>query len=114
MTCAPTCTSRSSRTRFGASTFTTSSRRTGPESRRERAESERFKRFTYDDLIQRDKASLDLIWLRDESLEDTDNLPAPEIIAQEIIEDLEAALAEFAAVADSLGRSGGPGESDSS
>ena len=75
-----------------------------PESHRERAESERFKRFTYDELIQRDKVSLDLIWLRDDSLEDMDNLPPPEVIAQEIVEDLEAALVEFTAVADSLAR----------
>lgn len=40
--------------------------------------------------------SLDLVWLRDESLEDMDNLPPPEVIAQEIVEDLEVALAEFA------------------
>jgi type I restriction enzyme M protein len=53
--------------------------------------------------MARDKASLDIFWLRDESLEDTDNLPAPEVIAAEIVEDLEAALAEFAAVASSLG-----------
>src|SRR5206468_324976 len=72
------------------------------ENRRERAESERFKRFPYDKLIQRDKVSLDLIWLRDDSLEDTDNLPPPGVIAQEIVEDLEAALAEFAAIAESL------------
>jgi type I restriction enzyme M protein len=77
-----------------------------PESRNGRAGSDRFKRFTYDDLVQRDKASLDLIWLRDDSLEDTDNLPPPEVIAQEIVEDLEAALAEFAAIARSL--EGGP------
>ena len=68
----------------------------------ERAESERFRRFGYEELIQRDKASLDLIWLRDESLENMDDLPPPEIIAQEIVEDLEAALAQFAAVAESL------------
>ena len=76
-----------------------------PESRSARAESERFKRFAYDELIQRDKTSLDLIWLRDESLEDIDNLPAPELIAQEIVEDLEAALAQFAAVAEALSSS---------
>ena len=77
-----------------------------PESRRDRVESERFKRFGYDELIQRDKVSLDLIWLRDDSLEDMDNLPPPEVIAQEIVEDLEAALAEFAAIAASLRGSG--------
>lgn len=41
----------------------------------------------------------DITWLRDESLEDMVNLPAPEIIAREIVEDLTAALAEFEAVA---------------
>jgi len=68
----------------------------------EREETERFKRFTYDELLQRDKVSLDITWLRDDSLEDIDNLPPPEIIAQEIVEDLEAALSEFAAIATSL------------
>jgi type I restriction enzyme M protein len=73
-----------------------------PGERHRREESERFKRFGYDELLQRDKVSLDLTWLRDESLEDLDNLPPPEVIAQEIVEDLEAALAEFSAVAESL------------
>jgi type I restriction enzyme M protein len=72
--------------------------------RRKRQESERFRRFTYDELVQRDKASLDVFWLRDESLEDTDNLPAPEIIAAEIVEDLEAALAQFSEIAASLAK----------
>lgn len=65
-------------------------------------ESARFKPFAYDDLVARDKANLDLIWLRDESLEDADSLPPPAVIAREIVDDLEAALAEFAAVADAL------------
>src|SRR5438128_45985 len=73
-----------------------------PEARAAREESERFHRFAYDELLQRDKVSLDITWLRDESLEDVDNLPPPEVIAQEIVEDLQAALAEFAAIADSL------------
>jgi type I restriction enzyme M protein len=68
-----------------------------------REETERFRRFTYEELLQRDKVSLDLVWLRDESLEDLENLPPPDVIAQEIVEDLEAALAEFSAVAESLG-----------
>ena len=67
-----------------------------------RVETERFKPFTYDELIVRDKTSLDIFWIRDESLEDTDNLPPPEVIAAEIVEDLQAALAEFFAVATSL------------
>jgi type I restriction enzyme M protein len=73
-----------------------------PEKRNERVESERFRRFTYDELMQRDKASLDVFWLRDESLEDGENLPPPEVLAAEIVEDLEAALAQFAEVAETL------------
>jgi type I restriction enzyme M protein len=73
-----------------------------PEARGERRESERFRRFAYDELLRRDKVSLDITWLRDESLEDVDNLPPPEVIAQEIIEDLEASLTEFSAIAESL------------
>jgi type I restriction enzyme M protein len=73
-----------------------------PEDRATRVESERFKLFTYDELLQRDKVSLDLIWLRDESLEDSANLPPPDVIAREIVEDLEAALSEFAQIAESL------------
>jgi len=80
--------------------------------RAERVETERFHSFTYDELIARDKANLDLTWLRDESLEDLDNLPAPEVIAREIVEDLTAALAEFEAVAAALDAAteGAPGE----
>ncbi len=70
--------------------------------RSERAETERFHSFSYDELVARDKANLDITWLRDESLEDLDSLPAPEVIAREIVEDLTAALAEFEAVAAAL------------
>jgi type I restriction enzyme M protein len=65
-------------------------------------EDSRWRSFTYDELLARDKVNLDITWLRDESLEDLDNLPAPEIIAREIVEDLTAALAEFEAVAAGL------------
>ena len=75
-----------------------------PVNRQERTESERFRPFSYEELVARDKASLDIFWLRDDSLEDTDNLPPPEVIAQEIVEDLEAALAQFGEVASSLSR----------
>jgi type I restriction enzyme M protein len=81
-----------------------------PEARHEREESERFQRFTYEELLQRDKVSLDITWLRDESLEDVDNLPPPEVIAQEIVDDLEAALSEFAQLANTL-RTGRPAAS---
>lgn len=67
-----------------------------------RAESERWRPFAYDELLARDKVNLDITWLRDDSLEDADNLPAPDVIAREIVEDLTAALAEFEAVATAL------------
>ncbi len=73
-----------------------------PKNRHERTESERFKPFSYKELLQREKVSLDLIWLRDELLEDSASLPPPDVLAQEIAEDLEAALAEFAQIAESL------------
>ena len=49
-----------------------------------------------------DKLNLDIFWLKDESLEDSANLPAPDVIAQEIVEDLEAALQQFAAISNDL------------
>jgi len=70
--------------------------------RSERIESERFHSFAHDELVARDKSNLDITWLREDSLEDLDNLPAPEVIAREIVEDLTAALAEFEAVATAL------------
>jgi len=73
-----------------------------PGERHLREEAERFRRFSYDDLIQRDKVSLDITWLRDASLEDVDDLPPPDVLAQEIVDDLEAAIAEFSAVAEGL------------
>jgi len=76
--------------------------RYNPANRHERAETERFRPFTYQELTARDKASLDIFWLRDKTLEDTDNLPPPHIIAAEIVEDLEAALAQFAEIAQTL------------
>ena len=78
--------------------------RYNPGNRHERTETEQFRAFSHDELIARDKASLDIFWLRDESLEDTDNLPSPEVIAAEIVEDLQAALAEFAEIAATLGK----------
>ena len=73
-----------------------------PKNRHTRKESERFKSFTYDELLKRDKVNLDIFWLKDEALEESANLPAPEIIAQEITDDLEAALEQFATIAEDL------------
>jgi type I restriction enzyme M protein len=74
-----------------------------PENRHERQETERFKAFTYEELIQRDKLSLDIFWLKDESLEDSENLPAPDVLARDIVESLQAALEQFAAITEELG-----------
>ena len=73
-----------------------------PKNSHNRKESDRFKSFTYDDLIKRDKANLDIFWLKDESLEDSANLPDPDVLAQEIVDDLEAALQQFATIAEDL------------
>ena len=73
-----------------------------PKNRHNRKESERFKVFTYDELTKKDEANLDIFWLKDEALEDSANLPAPEVIAVDITADLEAALDQFAEIADDL------------
>ncbi len=70
----------------------------------------RWRSYDYDELIARDKASLDIFWLKDESLEDSENLPAPGVIAAEIVEDLEAALEQLRLIAEDLGE---PADADS-
>jgi type I restriction enzyme M protein len=54
--------------------------------------------------VARDKANLDILWLRDESLDDGSGLEAPEVIAAEIIEDLQTALDEFSLIYADLAR----------
>ncbi len=62
----------------------------------------RWRSYDYDELVARDKASLDIFWLRDESLEDSDSLPEPGVIAAEIVQDLTAALEQFRTIAEDL------------
>jgi type I restriction enzyme M protein len=52
--------------------------------------------------MQRDKASLDIFWLKDDSLEDSENLPDPDVIALDIKENLETALEQFSGIYESL------------
>ncbi len=59
----------------------------------------RWRCYDYAELLKRDKLSLDLFWIKDKSLTDTDSLPAPDIIATEIADDLEAALEQFTKIA---------------
>ena len=65
-------------------------------------ETGRWRCFTYDELMARDKVNLDIFWLRDESLEDSANLPNPAVLATEIVEDLKAALAQFESIEENL------------
>lgn len=73
-----------------------------PGHRAARHETERFRCFPYEQLVARDKLNLDLFWLKDDSLEDIDSLPSPDVIAAEIVENLEAALEQFRSVAEEL------------
>jgi type I restriction enzyme M protein len=62
----------------------------------------RWRAFTYEELLARDKVNLDIFWLRDESLEDTADLPEPGVLATEIVEDLQAALEQFREIAEDV------------
>lgn len=62
----------------------------------------RWRKFTYDEIITRDKTNLDIFWLRDKSLADLDNLPDPDILAYEIIEDIESGLDSFKEIMETL------------
>lgn len=55
----------------------------------------RWRKFSYDEIIARDKTNLDIFWLKDKSLTDLDNLPDPDVLAFEIIENLESGLSSF-------------------
>lgn len=73
-----------------------------PGNRHDRKEGEKFKAFTYEEIMQRDKVSLDIFWLKDESLEDMENLPEPYFLAKEIAENLESALEQFKGIYEDL------------
>lgn len=80
-----------------------------PEARYERKETwseenpdGRWRKYTYDQVIERDKTNLDIFWIRDESLADLDNLPDPDTIAEEIVENLEASLESFRSLLEQL------------
>jgi type I restriction enzyme M protein len=64
----------------------------------------RWRAFEYEELVKRDKVNLDLFWLKDESLEGAEELPAPDVLAQEIADDLQTALEQFSAIAEKLSR----------
>lgn len=74
-----------------------------PGDRSKRVESERFRRFSYDELIARDKVNLDITWLKDDSLEDPDSLPEPAVLIAEIHDEMKAIMRQFADIAAGLG-----------
>jgi len=62
----------------------------------------RFRKFSYDEIVSRDKTNLDIFWVKDESLADLDNLPDPDILANEIIENVEAGLESFREIVETI------------
>ncbi|WP_300565459.1 class I SAM-dependent DNA methyltransferase [Flavobacterium sp.] len=62
----------------------------------------RWRKFTYEEIVERDKTNLDIFWLKDDSLIDLENLPDPEILIDDIIENIESTLANFKTIKDSL------------
>lgn len=62
----------------------------------------RWRKYSLDEILARDKTSLDIFWLRDKSLSDLDDLPEPEVLAEAIITNLQAALTSFQGIANGL------------
>ena len=82
-----------------------------PQNRRDRKETwsesnpdGRFRRFTIDEILARDKTSLDIFWIKDRSLADLDNLPSPDELATDIMESLQSALESFQQLTAKLGK----------
>jgi len=75
-----------------------------PENRHLREETERFRKLTYNEIISRDKTSLDIFWLKDKSLTDLDNLPDPDVLVEDIIENLESSLESLREISNNLSK----------
>ena len=73
-----------------------------PGQRAQRQETEQFHRYQLPQLLTRDKVNLDIFWLKDNALEDSATLPAPDVLALEITENLQMALTQFASIAEEL------------
>ena len=68
----------------------------------EENEEGRWRKYSYEDIIARDKTSLDIFWIKDKSLTDLDNLPDPDILANEIIENIESGLNAFKEIMETI------------
>lgn len=66
----------------------------------------KWRKFTYEEIVSRDKTSLDITWIKDKSLADLDNLPDPDILANEIVENIESGLDSFRKIIESLNLKG--------
>lgn len=73
-----------------------------PLSGRGRGSGGRWRKYSYEEILARDKTSLDIFWLRDDSMIDLDNLPEPDVLAAEIVENIEAALESFKTISEKL------------
>jgi type I restriction enzyme M protein len=80
-----------------------------PENRNKRAETwseenpeGRWRKYAYSEIIERDKTNLDIFWIKDKSLTDLDNLPDPDVLANEIIENIEAGLNSFKEIMETI------------
>jgi type I restriction enzyme M protein len=62
----------------------------------------RWRKYSYNDIVKRDKTSLDIFWIRDKSLTDLDNLPDPNVLANEIIENIESGLSSFREITETI------------
>ena len=69
-----------------------------PENRDARVETDQFRAYTYNELIEQEHVNLDIFWLKEDSLEDAADLPTPDVLVAEITENLEAALAQFQSI----------------
>jgi type I restriction enzyme M protein len=69
--------------------------------RHKRKETKRFKKFSYEEIAARDKTNLDIFWLKEESLGDMENLPDPDELVAEIVENMEAGLESFREIVES-------------
>ena len=74
------------------------------DNRHQRVETEKFKKFTYYEIIKRDNTNLDIFWLKDESVEDSANLPEPKVLIEDILENLEYVKSEFEEIYEELGK----------
>jgi len=62
----------------------------------------RWRKYSYEEVLERDKTSLDIFWIKDKSLTDLDNLPDPDILANEIIENIESGLSSFKEIMETI------------